>query len=103
MEHVDELLSDYLDGELSHEATERIQEHLAACRACAERCRSLRRTVRFIQGNAATEVAPQTAAGAQARFIATVMRPESTDADIARVLLEETQRVFGAGPSGGTR
>ncbi|HEY7296051.1 MAG TPA: zf-HC2 domain-containing protein [Dehalococcoidia bacterium] len=98
MEHVERLLSDYLDGELSHEAAQQVEAHLAACATCARRFRSLRRTVRFIQSNGRVPIEPASAAGAMARFNQAVMQPGSSEADVERVLAEEGWRFL---PDGG--
>ena len=93
--HVDRLLSDYLDGELNHDAADQVAEHLAGCAVCTRRYRSLRRTVRFIQANGAVEIAPGTPAASTERFNRALMHPAATDADVNRVLWEEAQRLFG--------
>lgn len=92
MEHVERLLSDYLDGELSHEAAQQVEAHLTECLACARRFRSLRRTVRFIQSNGRVPIEPGSAAGAMARFNQALMQPGASEADVQRVLAEEGWR-----------
>jgi len=47
-ERVRQLLSDYLDGELSSAVTTRVQSHLYGCPACEREHRALRRTVQLL-------------------------------------------------------
>jgi len=98
MEHIEGLLSDFLDGELSHEAAQQVEAHLAGCAACARQFRSLRRTVRFIQSNGRVPIEPDSAAGAIARFNRALMQPAAGEADVLRVLAEEGWRFL---PDGG--
>lgn len=100
MEHVDRLLSDYLDGELNHEAADQVAQHLARCAACTRRHRSLRRTVRFVRANSDVEIAPGSTAASIERFNRALMHPAATDADVTRVLWEEAQRLYGWSPPG---
>jgi len=64
----DALLSELLDDELSDDARAGIESHLASCEGCAGRYRALRRTVRFVRGHAAVDIAPGTDAAAEARL-----------------------------------
>jgi anti-sigma factor RsiW len=47
-ERVRQLLSDYLDGELSSAVTTRVQSHLYGCPACEREHQALRRTVQLL-------------------------------------------------------
>ncbi len=70
-ETVDDLLLDYVEGELPPEPAEAVRTHLAECRRCAARCREMRRLLgdlgaaRSIGGTSAS-VAPTSAAPAGA-------------------------------------
>jgi anti-sigma factor RsiW len=97
MEHVERLLSDFLDGELSHEAAQQVEAHLADCPACAHHFRLLRRTVRFIQRKGRVPIAPGSAAGAIARFNQALMQATGSEADVQRVLAEEAWRFLADG------
>lgn len=48
---IDELLSDFIDDELSEGARDGVQAHLASCAECARSYRQLARTVRFVRKN----------------------------------------------------
>jgi anti-sigma factor RsiW len=50
-ERVRQLLSDYLDGELSSAVTTRIQSHLYGCPGCEQEHQALRRTVQLLAGH----------------------------------------------------
>jgi anti-sigma factor RsiW len=47
-ERIRQLLSDYLDGELSSAVTTRVQSHLYGCPACEREHHALRRTVQLL-------------------------------------------------------
>lgn len=55
---IHEWLDPYLDGELDAELARRLEEHVAACPACAARARGERRVRELIAATAADEVAP---------------------------------------------
>ncbi len=65
---IEPLLSDLLDGDLSGDARAAVDAHLAACADCAAAYRALRRTVRFVRGNAATQIEPGTPGAAYMEF-----------------------------------
>lgn len=46
--HIQSLLSEYLDGQLSAAQAEQVERHLTACDGCQGRWRMLRRTVRLV-------------------------------------------------------
>jgi anti-sigma factor RsiW len=48
---IDELLSDYIDGELTDGARAGVELHLRSCEVCAGSYRQLVRTVRFVRKN----------------------------------------------------
>lgn len=50
-ERIRQLLSDYLDGELSSAVTTRVQSHLYGCAACEREHQALRRTVQLLAGH----------------------------------------------------
>ena len=54
------LMSELFDGELGEDAARGVSGHIEACEVCAREYRALSRTVRFVQGNAATQIAPGT-------------------------------------------
>jgi anti-sigma factor RsiW len=63
-----ELFSELIDGELSDDVRARVEAHVAGCEGCARELRALRRTVRFVQANATTEIRPRTPGGAYSEF-----------------------------------
>ncbi|MFJ4676243.1 MULTISPECIES: anti-sigma factor family protein [unclassified Kitasatospora] len=73
--HLGERLSGYLDGELGHDARERVQAHLATCPDClaeAEQARSVKRAL----SEAGT---PGPSAALMARLMAVAALPEEQD------------------------
>jgi RNA polymerase sigma-70 factor (ECF subfamily) len=65
---IEPLLSDLLDRELPDAERRRAESHIAECSGCAASYRALRRTTRFVQGNADTRIAPGTPGAAYASF-----------------------------------
>ncbi len=47
-QHIEDLLSAYLDGELSSQERARVEKHLARCAACAQNLYTLRQTVALL-------------------------------------------------------
>jgi hypothetical protein len=92
-EHVDDLLSDYLDGELDEAGARRVTEHLDGCAPCAARLRSLRRMVRFISGNGTTENAPGSLALTWGELLKMIMRPDVDPEEPGRRLGEAMDRL----------
>ena len=74
---IDELLSDYIDGELAEETSATVRAHIAGCERCAGAYRALRRTVRFVQN-----VGETTIAGDPGRWYS----------DFTRALVDESSR-----------
>jgi anti-sigma factor RsiW len=50
-ERIRQLLSDYLDGELSSAVTTRVQSHLYGCPHCEQEHQALRKTVQMLAGH----------------------------------------------------
>jgi anti-sigma factor RsiW len=46
--HIQSVLSEYLDGQLSHVQSSQVERHLLSCDECQGRWRMLRRTVRLV-------------------------------------------------------
>ncbi len=65
---IEPLLSDLLDGDLSGDAREAVDAHLAGCAGCAAAYRALCRTVRFVRGHAGTMIVPGTPGAAYRDF-----------------------------------
>ena len=99
--HVDAFLSEYLDGDLGHDAAAEVAAHVAACDRCADRLRALRRTVRFIQANGPVDLPPDSPARSVERFDRVLMDPDATDADRTRLALDLGRR-FGVLPEDGS-
>jgi hypothetical protein len=72
------LLSELLDGELSEETRAAIEAHIAGCERCAADYRALRRTVRFVRGRGAIDIAPGTPGGTYMEFNRIIADPAST-------------------------
>jgi len=85
--HVTELLSAYLDGELSQEERTRVESHLEHCAECQQELAGFRRTIRLVRSLPQLEL------------------PEDYHADLRRRLLVdsmgEEQRERGSGRSRG--
>ncbi len=69
------LMSDLLDEELAEDARRAIESHIASCDACARELRALRRTVRFVRGNAGTTLVPGTPGGVYNDFTQAIADP----------------------------
>ena len=54
------LMSELLDGELGEDAARAASGHIDGCEGCAREYRALSRTVRFVRGNAGTQIVPGT-------------------------------------------
>jgi hypothetical protein len=67
-DEIDELLSDLLDDELAEGPRNAVERHLASCEPCAASYRALKRTVRFVRGNAPTGFTPDTPGSAYMGF-----------------------------------
>ena len=65
---VRDLFSELIDGELPDGVRARVEEHVAGCDGCARELRALRRTVRFVQANGGTQIAPRMPGGAYSEF-----------------------------------
>jgi anti-sigma factor RsiW len=86
-DQVDELLSDYIDDDLSAGIQAAVQEHLASCDACAASLKKLRRTVRFVRSNAPTIPAARRAGRNYDDFVRSIM-DEEAPRSTGEVLLE---------------
>lgn len=73
--HVTELLSAYLDGQVSGDERARITAHLEACAACRAHLESLRQTVRVLRGAEPVRAPEGFRAQVRARVEAEARRP----------------------------
>ena len=97
-----DLLSDYLDGELSAPEASAAADHLSLCGSCQQRFRALRRTVRFVRSHAPVDLPPDSPVAGFHRFLAAIMREDSSPHEVMATLDEETRRYLGsAGPAEG--
>jgi anti-sigma factor RsiW len=85
-DQIDELLSDYIDDELSEGARGGVEQHLATCVDCLRSFKQLIRTVRFVKKNGRV---PLTTFGGQnyMTFVRSLSDP-TYDVDPTRVLAE---------------
>lgn len=83
---IDELLSDYIDGELADESSAAVKAHLAGCERCAASHRALRRTVRFVRNVGETNIGSAGAARWYSDFTRSMVDETSrrTTADLLR-------------------
>lgn len=78
-EQIDELLSDFIDGELPEGAAAGVQAHLRACASCASSHKQLLRTVRFVQKNGRVPIRSGTAGDNYATFTRALADPSLRD------------------------
>jgi anti-sigma factor RsiW len=55
-----ELVTDYLEGGLSHDERSRLEEHLRECRYCVEYVEQMRQTIEALGGLGEESLAPGT-------------------------------------------
>jgi anti-sigma factor RsiW len=67
-EQIDELLSEYIDDELSDGVRHGIEAHLHACEGCATSYKQLLRTVRFVKKNGRVPIRSGTPGETYANF-----------------------------------
>jgi anti-sigma factor RsiW len=87
-EQIDELLSDFIDDELSEGARAGVQAHLASCEACAASYKQLLRTVRFVRKNGRARIS--TFGGENYATFTRALSDTDYEADPLRVLVEGT-------------
>lgn len=92
-EHIEELLSAFLEGDLSPEKKARVGDHLAGCPDCTSLLVDLRRTQQALSHFPEVEVSP----GLQARLAAIPSRKKKFSLTIDFVLKPSLQPVFAAG------
>jgi hypothetical protein len=92
-EHIEELLSAFLEGELNPAEKERVEAHLAGCPDCASLLGDLRRTQQALVGFPEVEVSP----GLQARLAAIPVRKKKFSLTFDFVLKPSLQPAFAAG------
>jgi hypothetical protein len=92
-EHIEELLSVFLEGELNPAEKEQVEVHLAGCPDCASLLADLRRTRQALAGFPEVEVSP----GLQARLAAIPTRKKKFSLTFDFVLKPSLQPVFAAG------
>jgi predicted anti-sigma-YlaC factor YlaD len=85
-EQIDELLSDFIDDELSEGARAGVEQHLRTCDACAASYKQLLRTVRFVRKNGRVRVA--TFGGENYATFVRSLSDASYEKDPVRVLVE---------------
>lgn len=74
---VDELLSEFIDGELDPAESARVQSHLDSCGECAATHKQLLRTVRFVRSNADVDIVPGTTGALYSAFTRSHADPAS--------------------------
>ena len=67
-DQIDELLSEYIDEELTDGAREGVEAHLRSCESCAASYKQLVRTVRFVRKNAPVPIRRGTGGELYANF-----------------------------------
>ncbi len=75
--HIDELLSDLIEGELADGTRAGVEEHLASCARCSSAYKKLKRTVRFVRAQADAPLPPGTPGGAYMEFTAALAQGET--------------------------
>ena len=85
-EQIDELLSDFLDDELSEGARSGVQAHLASCEDCATSYKQLARTVRFVKKNGRAPIS--TFGGENYATFVRALADTEFEPDPVRVLVE---------------
>lgn len=73
----DDLLSEFIDGELAPDTSRDLTAHLGMCDACAAAHRQMLRTVRFVRSNADVDIVPGTTGALYALFTRTLSDPAS--------------------------
>ena len=74
--HIDELLSDLIEGDLPDATRTSVETHVASCARCGPAYNSLKRTVRFIRAQSDVDLAPGTAGGNYYDFTSALMQGE---------------------------
>lgn len=92
-EHIEELLSAFLEGELSSAEKVLVEDHLAVCPDCASLLGDLRRAHEALVGFPEVEVSP----GLQARLAAIPERKNKFSFTLDFILKPALQPVFAAG------
>ncbi len=86
------LLSDLIDDQLAADARSGVETHIASCDRCRERLRALRRSVRFVQANSASDLRPRTPGGAY-QTIARAMSDDTYGQSPTQTMLRELSRI----------
>ena len=92
-EHIEELLSGFLEGELSLDDRALVEGHLADCPECASLLNDLRRAQQAMAGFPEVEISP----GLQARLVTIPQRKKKFSFTFDFVLKPSLQPVFAAG------
>jgi anti-sigma factor RsiW len=67
-EQLEELLSEFIDGELAPAVGAGAEAHLAVCELCAASHKRMLRTVRFVRSNADVDIVPGTTGALYSAF-----------------------------------
>jgi anti-sigma factor RsiW len=78
-DQIDELLSDFIDDELTEGARDAVAAHLRSCERCAASHKQLLRTVRFVRKNAPVPIRRGTAGELYANFTRAQADPSLQD------------------------